>query len=502
MLSAIFGDDHKKPPRRRHHKSDHGPRRHKDGGSDKSSPERPDPKAPRDRHAGVRDATPKASRVDVRSTDSGDSDDEDRNYVLKGQESHRNRSRSDRGSVREQSQVRGPASAVHQSRHGTDQNRGFGDPRDTDDPRKSRGQIHESKGFAKSRLSQLGQDFVRFEVGHYVRSIAFINQNQNILAEPEAYFWDESKSALLEGALDHARRCVQQALLLRGYRKPGGQKAAFITGMLRPEDDNYAIRDSFLENVRQVMAKIGRDAGVMVADTQPTAHGLPSRSAAGRHSNTTATPKPNNVQPSHVRHYSAVSNKEISKTSGSRHGTETFADTVEGYDGARPEYKIRGSKFFIVGRVFLIKWFEGHGTPAQSITNPSQGGPHGQDAYSSYRRMVVVREQHGCSWCLPVYTYQRQGLTKRGFSTDDINMHSVIHTSNTNVHYLEGERQSIKRPIVVHPASPAQKLDRASRLNFSKIHTVEHNNAVADVGIVAKESLPYLLSYWKNACAF
>jgi len=37
-----------------------------------------------------------------------------------------------------------------------------------------------------------------------------------------------------------------------------------------------------------------------------------------------------------------------------------------------------------------------------------------------------------------------------------------------------------------------------SRLNYKKIHTVEHNVKVMSVGSVTKESLAVLLGYWRN----
>jgi hypothetical protein len=55
-----------------------------------------------------------------------------------------------------------------------------------------------------------------------------------------------------------------------------------------------------------------------------------------------------------------------------------------------------------------------------------------------------------------------------------------------------------KKPIAVDKASPDQKLDERSRINFSRVHTVMWNVKVMNVGMVTRESMPSLLSYWKQ----
>ena len=55
-----------------------------------------------------------------------------------------------------------------------------------------------------------------------------------------------------------------------------------------------------------------------------------------------------------------------------------------------------------------------------------------------------------------------------------------------------------KKAIAVKRASQDQKLDPRSRLNYSKIYTVEHNLKVMAVGRVTAASLPVLLGYWRN----
>jgi hypothetical protein len=54
-------------------------------------------------------------------------------------------------------------------------------------------------------------------------------------------------------------------------------------------------------------------------------------------------------------------------------------------------------------------------------------------------------------------------------------------------------------PIEVTMATPHQKLDKMSRLNFLKPYSVEHNVKAMDMGFVSPRSMPYLLAYWQSA---
>ena len=70
--------------------------------------------------------------------------------------------------------------------------------------------------------------------------------------------------------------------------------------------------------------------------------------------------------------------------------------------------------------------------------------------------------------------------------------------SDTKPVRLREETDMNKRPIAVEKSSPDQKLDEMSRLNFSRVHTVIWNVKVMDVGRVARESIPTLVTYWKQ----
>ena len=96
-----------------------------------------------------------------------------------------------------------------------------------------------------------------------------------------------------------------------------------------------------------------------------------------------------------------------------------------------------------------------------------------------------------------IYTYGEQGVLKSGLSDNDRKAHAVIHMTGERPTDLQDEHLMNKEPIAVDPASPDQKLSKMSRLDFRRVHTVEHNVKVKNIGHVAKRSMPYLLSYFK-----
>lgn len=100
----------------------------------------------------------------------------------------------------------------------------------------------------------------------------------------------------------------------------------------------------------------------------------------------------------------------------------------------------------------------------------------------------------------PIHTYSGQGVTKRGLSREDIERHAVIYMQGTKSQPRQDERGLVKEPIAVKPASPDQKLDPMSRLNFGKPYTVEHNIKAMEVGMVTDKSMPYLVTYFQNVC--
>lgn len=96
----------------------------------------------------------------------------------------------------------------------------------------------------------------------------------------------------------------------------------------------------------------------------------------------------------------------------------------------------------------------------------------------------------------PIHTYSRQGTRKPGVHAKD---HAVIHMAGTEPFIHPNETAMIKRPLEVEPASFGQTLHEMSRINFGKVHTIEHNIKVMPVGKITEESMPKFLGYAKSS---
>src|SRR5271168_1207858 len=77
--------------------------------------------------------------------------------------------------------------------------------------------------------------------------------------------------------------------------------------------------------------------------------------------------------------------------------------------------------------------------------------------------------------CRMIYTYSGQGVLKPGLSDSDRKAHAVIYMTGARPTDLQDERLMNKEPIAVDPASPDQRLNNSSRLDFRRVYTVEHN---------------------------
>jgi hypothetical protein len=96
-------------------------------------------------------------------------------------------------------------------------------------------------------------------------------------------------------------------------------------------------------------------------------------------------------------------------------------------------------------------------------------------------------------------TYGRQGVAKPGVLKRN---HGVIYTGKEEPapqreeQPVEGEIGMLKA-IRVNPRSRTEKLDPLSRIDFSRIYTVEHKVKVSDVGDVHKDHFIRLRRQWR-----
>jgi hypothetical protein len=141
-----------------------------------------------------------------------------------------------------------------------------------------------------------------------------------------------------------------------------------------------------------------------------------------------------------------------------------------------PRYKKKQPRaagdFFIIGRVFAMLWHTEHTADDVSRAKWTMT-VMGAQVFSHIRRFAVVKQGHGYCWAVPINTYNGQGVKKKGFHREDIKAHAIIFTQGSRAMPLNNEPTMVKSAIEVVPADSDCELGRASRINFSKVHTVE-----------------------------
>ncbi|KAM3068126.1 hypothetical protein ACMFMG_011175 [Clarireedia jacksonii] len=175
---------------------------------------------------------------------------------------------------------------------------------------------------------------------------------------------------------------------------------------------------------------------------------------------------------------------QTSLTSSNHVKTSDPSTTAETFD---PNYKVHRSRDFKWGRVLKVLWSEPGGIGRNSIggTESIRQGPFGQNYYHKVRRFLIVKESQGHCLCLPIMTYGQQGTKKHGVHPSH---HAIIYTDQPRLLQGEDPVRAMKQPVKVIPNGPQHKLDSASRLNYAKVYTVEHNVKVWFIGHLAKES--------------
>ncbi|KAG4435066.1 hypothetical protein IFR05_009456 [Cadophora sp. M221] len=154
-----------------------------------------------------------------------------------------------------------------------------------------------------------------------------------------------------------------------------------------------------------------------------------------------------------------------------------------------PEFQVHHSRYFRPGQVFKVLWAEPEGNKASSSATAVTSYTvetrfEGENVYTSIRRFVIVAADNGHCQCLPILTYGGYATLKNGVKADS---HAIVHMGNPAPAPLPGELLSLQ-PIKLKAKTPRDKLEPASRINYAKIYTVEHNVKVLFIGEVSRSS--------------
>jgi hypothetical protein len=202
----------------------------------------------------------------------------------------------------------------------------------------------------------------------------------------------------------------------------------------------------------------------------------------------------------------ATGKQSLSENASSASERDRRAFPVDRSSGMRtldPSYIVRASSFYKVGTVFAVLWHEeaaasrsgGVSSVRLLYSDPyTTQGAFGERIYSTVRRLIVVRNGHGYSVCVPIVTYGGRGLLKPGLSGSDVSSHAVAFAAGTQPCMLEGEPKLSKNPISINTQKD-EHLDKASRIFFAKLYTVEHNVKSKSIGRVSQDSMLHLQAY-------
>lgn len=328
----------------------------------------------------------------------------------------------------------------------------------------------ESGNRGESLLSELGHHFSEIPEFQYAEAWEFLRSNERNLNFNEKQLRQAAKGLFRKGDERSARRCIQQSVILKRWLTVA-DKNIYLAKLNR--EDRPVMRDLLAEFDR-FFEKL-RDESLASHDDSETRHFPAARKSPSRPT----------IEAGEER---MTSNEPKTRTTGLPTSRPSSAMAASNPD---PRYRIQRSSFFVVGRVFAAIFYEaayqiGEERPFEWSRGSVSSMSSGTSVCEFARRMVVVKVGHGHSLTVPIKTYSGRGLTKRGLTQKDIHDHAIIHTESVEPKQVPDEPISNKRPISMRPAR-TQRLNPASRINFAKIYTIEHNSKVMDIGMISSE---------------
>ncbi|KAM3533773.1 hypothetical protein MY4038_002976 [Beauveria bassiana] len=171
---------------------------------------------------------------------------------------------------------------------------------------------------------------------------------------------------------------------------------------------------------------------------------------------------------------------------------ETAADgeyipgTTEGDAGELdPRYRIEHSTRFQPGEIFKVHWSEPQGSiseaPKSSSKKEDLQNKFGTAFFVGFRRFIVVANDQGHCTCVPILTYGGKACKKSGVKPEK---HGIVYERGQKSKKLNGEPSLGFSPVRVEMTEEGEKISRESRVNYSKLVTVEHNVKVFFIGHV------------------
>jgi len=162
------------------------------------------------------------------------------------------------------------------------------------------------------------------------------------------------------------------------------------------------------------------------------------------------------------------------------------------YEEIDPRYVIEPSWKFQLGEVFKVLWSEplGSGRERKTIQALSEKGvrdsEHGEKFHVGFRRFIIVSQDEGHSTCVPILTYGRMACKKQGVKPQK---HGIIHRLGKPAKLLDGEPKLGFQPVRMKINVESERLAKESRVDYSKLITVEHNVKVFFIGQIVCDDI-------------
>jgi hypothetical protein len=119
-----------------------------------------------------------------------------------------------------------------------------------------------------------------------------------------------------------------------------------------------------------------------------------------------------------------------------------------------------------------------------------------QTIHTKIRTFVVVRPKGKHALCLPIYTYSLKATSKPSANAEE---HAPVVQEGKKVAYHQDEQvNKLKKPLFIIVEDPSIQWNSLSRLNFTKIQTVEYNLRVQKVGRINPDCLDDLETMFRE----
>ncbi|KAG6002761.1 hypothetical protein E4U21_002784 [Claviceps maximensis] len=171
-----------------------------------------------------------------------------------------------------------------------------------------------------------------------------------------------------------------------------------------------------------------------------------------------------------------------------------LSDDEDQFEEIDPRYRIEHSSRFQPGEIFKVYWCEPLGSGEYKHASVSRKGDvqtrFGIKFFVGFRRFIVIANDQGHCTCVPILTYGGKACTKNGVKPSK---HGIIHEYGYKARMLDGEPKLGFPAVQARITEHGERLSRESRVNYSKLVTVEHNVNVFFIGSVATESWPQVV---------